>query len=169
MSRQLILLRHAKSSWESEAATDFDRPLARRGIKSLKIIGNWLKQHHVSPDLVVSSPAIRARQTIEPLAGYMDYAVKRIQWSDDVYMAGTESLLQTIAATDPDIKTLMLVGHNPGFEDLLLYLCQDNVELTSGGKLMPTCTVAILSTKNKWQDLSEKCCQLVSIARPKEI
>jgi phosphohistidine phosphatase len=169
MSRQLILLRHAKSSWESEAETDFERPLAKRGIKSLKIIGKWLNQHHVSPDLIISSTATRARQTIEPMVDYMDYAARSIQWSDEVYMAGKNELLKIITAADPDINQLMLVGHNPGIEDLLLYLCQDNVELTSGGKVMPTCTVAILSTNKKWHDFSEKCCQLVSIARPKEI
>jgi phosphohistidine phosphatase SixA len=85
MSRELLILRHAKSAWNTDAASDFERPLAKRGKKAAPRVGRFLLQQGLVPDFVVSSPAMRARQTVIAVCGQMDINPDQISWDDRIY------------------------------------------------------------------------------------
>ena len=168
MPRELLLLRHAKSDWEAGAPTDFERPLAKRGRKDAPRVGEWLYREGLVPDLVVSSPAERARQTALKVCNSMDLKKKNIKWDDGVYGASVSDLLVVLARCPTDASTVLLVGHNPGLEDLLTFLVGDEAEVPSDGKLLPTATVARLEMPNDWSRLEPGCAQLVDVTRPRK-
>ncbi len=169
MSRYLLLLRHAKSAWDTGAATDFDRPLANRGERDAPNMGRWIKKRGLVPDIVISSPALRAKQTSESACQKMGIKQKKINWDNRVYAADTSELLEVLKGYKKKPKTLMLVGHNPGLEDLLQYLAGDNIQLPPDGKLLPTAAVAYVKLPVDWKDLTEGAGQPVSITRVKDI
>lgn len=116
--KHLILLRHAKSSWDDPSLDDFDRPLAPRGEKDAPKMGRALKAASSLPDLVVCSTAARARQTAAialKTAGYKG----PVRHEDRIYEASVEALLDVVRSIDDAVETAMLVGHNPGFEMLI--------------------------------------------------
>lgn len=169
MPRELLILRHAKSDWTSGPASDFDRPLAKRGKKDAPRVGEWLYREGLVPDMVISSSAERARQTAVKVCKSMDFKKKKIQWDDDVYGAGVTDLLNVLARCSPEERTVLLVGHNPGLEDLVCYLAADEVEGPPDGKLLPTAALARLEMPNDWTALEAGCAQLVSVTRPRKL
>ncbi len=169
MSRYLLILRHAKSDWDTNARSDFERPLAKRGERDAPRMGQWLKKQKLVPDQVVSSPALRARQTSEKACKEMGIKEKQIDWDDRVYAATEGELLRVLADCSKKKKTVMLVGHNPGLEDLVAYLAGKGLEIPADGKLLPTAAVACLKMPENWNDLKEGDGEVVSITRPKEI
>ena len=169
MSRELLILRHAKSDWTSGPASDFDRPLAKRGKKDAPRVGEWLYREGLVPDMVISSSAERARQTAVKVCKSMDFKKKNIQWDDKVYEAGVTDLLNVLARCPPEERTVLLVGHNPGLEDLVCYLAVDEVEEPSDGKLLPTAALARLEMPDDWTALEAGCAQLVSVTRPRKL
>ncbi len=169
MSRHLLLLRHAKSAWNTGAAKDFDRPLASRGVRDAPVMGKWLKKQGLVPDIVISSPALRARQTCEAACEKMGIKQKEINWDNRVYAALVTELLQVLQEYKKKPQTLMLVGHNPGLEDLLIYLAGEDAQVPPDGKLLPTAAVAYLKLPGNWKDLAEGTGRLVSITRVKDI
>jgi phosphohistidine phosphatase SixA len=92
-SRELLLLRHAKSDWYSGAASEFERPLNDRGRKEAPRMGAWLLSQNLKPDYLVSSPATRARETILAVADQLGIGERHIQWDDRLYMADPDILL----------------------------------------------------------------------------
>ena len=169
MSRHLLILRHAKSDWDTDAASDFERPLAKRGEKDAPKMGRWLKQNKLLPSYVISSPAQRARQTCEKVCKAMGIKEKQINWDERIYAATEGELLRVLANCPKKQKTVMLVGHNPGLEDLLAYLVGKSMKIPADGKLLPTATVAYLQMPDNWKGLKEGDGQLISITRPKEL
>ena len=169
MSRYLLLFRHAKSAWDTGAATDFDRPLASRGERDAPIMGKWLNNQGLVPDIVISSPALRAKQTSEAACQKMGIKQKEINWDSRVYAATVSELLEVLKKYNKKPKTIMLVGHNPDLEDLLIYLVGDGIQMPPDGKLLPTAAVAYLEMPDNWKDLAEGVGQLVSITRVKDI
>lgn len=169
MPRELLLLRHAKSDWDSDAQGDFLRPLAKRGKKDAPRVGEWLYREGLVPDLVLSSPAERARQTTLKVCKSMDFGRKQVLWDEAIYDAGVESLLSVLARCPMDVHTVLLVGHNPGLEDLLRFLAGDELEEPADGKLMPTAAVARLEMPDDWSALSPGCAHLVAITRPRAL
>lgn len=169
MSRYLLLLRHAKSAWDTGAATDFDRPLASRGEGDAPIMGKWLKKQGLVPDIVISSPALRAKQTSEAACQKMGIKQKETNWDSRVYAATVLELIDVLKEYEKKPKSVMLVGHNPGLEDLLIYLVGDRIQMPPDGKLLPTAAVAYLELPDNWKDLEEGAGQLVSITRVKDI
>ncbi|NEV60585.1 SixA phosphatase family protein [Thiorhodococcus minor] len=169
MPRELLLLRHAKSDWDSGAATDFERPLAKRGKSDAPKVGSWLYREGLVPDHVVSSPAERARQTAAKVCKRMDFKKKRIVWDETVYEASLPELLDVLARCPEGAATVLLVGHNPGLEELLRHLVGEDIEIPEDGKLLPTATVARLEMPNDWTALGSGTAQLVSITRPRSL
>jgi phosphohistidine phosphatase len=169
MTRELLILRHAKSDWTSGPAGDFDRPLAKRGKKDAPRVGEWLYREGLVPDMVISSSAERARQTAVKVCKSMDFKKKKIQWKDEVYGAGVADLLNVLARCSPEEGTVLLIGHNPGLEDLVCYLAADEVEEPPDGKLLPTAALARLEMPNDWTALEAGCAQLVSVTRPRKL
>jgi phosphohistidine phosphatase len=111
---RLYLLRHAKSSWTDASLPDHDRPLAPRGRKASKAIGRYLRDHDIEPELVLCSSAKRARQTLERLgpAG-VDARIE-----PELYGASAHELLTRVRAVPEEVASVMLIGHNPGMQQL---------------------------------------------------
>ena len=143
MARELLLLRHAKSDWDS-SSDDFERPLNTRGQRDAPRIGQWLREHKLMPGCVVSSPARRAAQTAQAVCEALGYPPDRIVWDKRLYLASRETLLGVLAEQIKKHHCLMLIGHNPGLEQLLEYLAEDAPTRQPNGKLLTTATLAHL-------------------------
>jgi len=169
MSRELLILRHAKSDWDSGARTDFDRPLAKRGRKDVPRVGRWLKEQGLIPDYVVSSPAERARQTVIGVCEQMDIDAAEINFDSRIYHASTGALLDVLNESPPEAQRVLIAGHNPGLEILLQNLCTDEVSMPSDYKLMPTAAVAHLEVLSSWRDLEGGRARLVSLTRSRSL
>jgi phosphohistidine phosphatase len=163
MKRQLILMRHGKSDW-SKPLSDYQRPIKNRGYKEAARVGSWLREQGLVPDLIISSPAKRARETAETVAQNMDFSADNILWNESIYMADVSELLDAIATAPDECERLMVVGHNPGLEDLLFYLTEE-VDVPDDGKVMPTAAVAVLETESDWPDLEHATCRIGVVAR----
>ena len=140
----LILLRHAKSDW-SGALPDIDRPLAERGQAQAPLAGRWLASHAGTIDLAVVSPAQRARETWELASAELDPAPP-VRFDDRVYAASAGQLLDILREAPDTVRTLILVGHNPGMEQLASLLSGEDV-------IMPTSGIAELGVDGSWSEL----------------
>jgi phosphohistidine phosphatase len=169
MPRELLILRHAKSDWDGNAQGDFARPLAKRGKKDAPRVGAWMYREGLIPDLVVSSPAERARQTAQAVCKGLDYKRKAVVWEQVIYEATVAELLDLLGRLPAKAKTILLIGHNPGLEELLVYLAGEDLERLDDGKLLPTAALARLEMPNDWSDLAPGCAQLVNITQPKTL
>ena len=167
MQRELLLLRHGKSDW-GQHLSDYRRPLTARGRKEAARIGQWLVEQGMEPDHIISSPAERARQTAEIAAAAMHFPQDTIQWMESLYMADVQTLVEVIHNAPEQSSTLMLVGHNPAMEELLLFLADEEPELPEDGKLLPTATVAGLFLKGQWKDLGSESCSVIFTQRGKD-
>jgi phosphohistidine phosphatase len=143
-NQKLIIMRHGKSDWAKAAQSDFDRPLSGRGRKDAPHMGAWLEKKGLVPDLIISSPALRARETAELVADALGYERQHIVWSKEIYDASLADLLAVLADIDHKVSCLLLIGHNPGLDSLLEYLSQDKPEYWDG-KLLTTAALAVLS------------------------
>jgi len=169
MSRELLIMRHAKSDWDSAARHDFDRPLAKRGKRDAPRVGAWLYREGLVPDLVLSSPAERARATAIKICKRMDIDKQAIRWDERIYEAETTALLELLGQCPARHDTVLLVGHNPGLESLVRYLTDDDFDPPKDGKLMPTAAVARLEMPHDWSRLARGCANLISLTRPKHL
>ena len=169
MSRELLVFRHGKSDWSTDAASDFERPLAERGRKAVKRMGRWLRDQQLIPDFIVSSPAKRAKQTILRACKSGGIPKALIVWDQRIYEADVPDLLRVLAQCPQDKKRVMIVGHNPGFADLVAYLGGDRVEIPPNGKLMPTAAVARLELPDLWKALEQGSASALSITRVREL
>src|SRR3954467_4730312 len=116
--KTLLLLRHAKSSWKEPNLSDFERPLNKRGLKTAPLMGRFLRRKKLKPDLIVSSPAERARQTTALVIEAMRLDVE-LKHDERIYEASVARLLEVISQIAESANLLLLVGHNPGLEELL--------------------------------------------------
>jgi phosphohistidine phosphatase len=116
--RTLYILRHAKSSWDDSALRDFDRPLNERGVRSAKLIGGHLRSTNSSFTLVVSSPARRTAETTSLVLESGEYEVP-VKYDSRIYEASLRQLLAVVEDVDDTNESILLVGHNPGMEQLL--------------------------------------------------
>jgi|KBSSwiStaDraftv2_1062776.scaffolds.fasta_scaffold228170_1 phosphohistidine phosphatase len=141
--KTLLLLRHGKSSWDDPSQEDFDRPLSERGVDDTKLSGKYARRQKVKPDLVLSSPATRAKSTTELFIAAA--GIKNTPAYDErIYEASARRLLQVLAGFDDDYETVLLIGHNPGFEDL----CE---RLTGAAKKVPTASLTCIELDiEKW-------------------
>lgn len=160
--KTLFLLRHAKSSWKDESLPDFERPLNRRGKETSERIGRYVKSELIVPDLVLSSPAIRARETIGLVAKFAKWTTE-LRFDERIYGAGAIGLLEVVAQIENERKTALLVGHNPGMEELLLLL-------TGSIEQLPTGALAKVEIKaTKWSAAVDKKAKLAWVVRPREL
>jgi len=165
MTHELLILRHGKSDWDA-GTDDYHRPLMDRGKRGAQRMGVWLLQQQLLPDVIVSSPAERALVTAQKLCKAAGMGDEGIQRDERVYGATAGDLLEVLACTPESVQRLMLVGHNPGLEDLIILLAGAAVAMPDDGKLLPTATLARLSVMNAWKDLAPGCALLESITRP---
>ncbi len=167
MTDELFLLRHAKSDWDSTSA-DFDRPLNKRGLADAPRIGQWLHDHKVEFDCVLSSPARRAAQTAQALCVKLGISAEHIHWDKRLYLASLETLLDVLAE-QREHRRLILIGHNPGIEQLLEYLAQEPPPRQTNGKLVTTATLAQLQLTNAAACLMPNSARLLQLIRPRDL
>jgi len=164
MTRELLLLRHGKSDWNT-GVDDFDRPLIDRGKRGAQRIGAWLAQQKLVPDVIVTSPAERALVTAQKACKSMGEGDQGIRMDKRIYAADLDALTEVLADCPPDASRVMLVGHNPGLEELIVWLASETVAVPIDGKLLPTATLARLQMPDDWRELVEGCARLLSITR----
>lgn len=165
----LILMRHAKSSWKTDAATDFERPLNGRGKRDAALMAQWVATEVPHPEFIMSSPSERTSQTVFVVCANLEYPPERVHWENSVYEASMGTLLKLLRGLPDDTQTTMLVGHNPGLEELTIFLCGAGIPVPEGTKAFPTAAVAQLRIDVPWSELDRGCGQLVQLVRPKEL
>jgi phosphohistidine phosphatase len=153
--RRLYLLRHAKSSWDDPGLADHDRPLAPRGRRAAKAIGRHLREQGIEPELILCSTAVRARQTLERLG------LAGAQFAPELYGAGASALLAGLREVPPEVASVMLIGHNPGIQDLARLLAGFDEKF-------PTAALAIIECPD-WSTLDRGTGVLVGFVRPREL
>lgn len=168
----LGLFRHAKSDWADPRARDFDRPLNKRGRAGAAIMGRHIRDHGVAWDHVISSPAVRCTETVE-IAAEAAGRPLAVNWDRRIYLASSATLADLLREQDDAFNATLMVGHNPGLEDLIFDLVPDDgssplrdvVEVK-----LPTAAYAVLELDiDRWADLGDKCARLVHLSRPRDL
>lgn len=167
--RTLILFRHAKAEPLQPNINDIDRPLRPAGRKAAERMGEWFRERTMPIDRVICSPAVRAQSTLAVIKPYITLPEKNIVINDDLYLASFEQLLAILSTTPKKSKNVMLVGHNPGLEDLLTYLCGEYLPRNRNGKLLPTAALARIQLPDDWHKLAQGDGELLDLIRPKEL
>ncbi len=171
MTRTLLLLRHAKSSWEDPSLADFDRPLNDRGRRAAPAMGAWLRNEGLVPELVLCSAAQRAMDTWALLAPETGVAAA-VRVEHDLYHAEPERILQFVRSAGDDVRTLMLIGHNPGLESFADAIVGDGKkkELARMRSKFPTAAVAVIEFDvDRWSGVAPGSGTLRRFVRPKEL
>jgi len=161
--KSLLILRHAKSSWKHPELTDHDRPLNKRGKRDASRMGEILRSEHLIPEAIISSTAARALVTAEAVAKASGYKGK-IALNHSLYADGPEAYLKVLHELSDHYKRVLVVGHNPGLEELL--------EMFTGEtQIMPTCTLAhVKFSIDSWIELDYKTKgQLAGIWQPRDL
>lgn len=160
--KTLLLLRHAKSSWDQPSLSDFDRPLAARGKRDAPRIGKALRNRGPHPELIISSPAARTRATIKAIAASARLEAE-IQFEECVYGASSAELIRLIRGLPQKRASAMIVGHNPGLEDLV-------ERLAGKPERMPTTALACIEFQiDRWQDVQDGEGKLAWLLTPKHL
>ncbi len=147
--KTLYLIRHAKSDWSEEDKKDFDRGLSKRGSKDLKSMGSYLLKKKIKPDLILSSPALRAKLTAKKISKKIEYD-KDIKYIDELYMPDPKTILDILSDQKNKNKCIFLINHNPALTDLANMLLDDKIEN------IPTLgIVAIKFDIKKWKDIKK--------------
>lgn len=159
--KTLYILRHAKSSWSDPVLADFDRPLNDRGNAAAPFMGRLMSESGFSPEVILASPAERAKQTALLVKNAGKLAAK-IKFEERIYEASPQTLRQVISGLEQTISSAMLIGHNPGMEGFIRYL-------TNEAQRMPTAALAIIDLPaDKWERADPGSGSLRRIIRPKE-
>lgn len=170
--KRLILLRHAKSSWDDPVSRDFDRPLNRKGHRAAEAMGRWMREAGVGFDHAIASPALRVVETLESLARGLGAAIEP-EWERRVYLASNASLLELVHEADDAADALLLAGHNPGMEDLALLLVPDRGGDGERAKIeekFPTCGFAEIEIEAaRWSDVAPRGGRLARVMRPRDL
>ena len=162
--KDLILVRHAKSSWKDSSLDDHSRPLNKRGKRDAPEMGDRLARRGCLPDLIISSSAVRALETARTIAGKLGYPLERIRQEELLYLSGVDVLLEVIRGVDAPVQTLMLFGHNPGFTDLSNLLGPRDIFN------MPTCGVLHLRFDTAtWNEIGQVAGEEVFYDFPKRV
>jgi len=157
----LLLLRHAKSSWDDASLSDFERPLNPRGKETAPFIGELIAEKGWQPDAILSSPAERAKQTasLAKEAGHLSAA---LSFDDKIYEASPSTLQEVLKGVPEKVDTLLFVGHNPGMEGLLRILTNETHSIPTAGLVKITLTI------DSWNEIVEGSGKVDEFIRPKE-
>jgi phosphohistidine phosphatase len=167
--RRVYLLRHAKSSWKDRSLADRDRPLAGRGKRAAKAVAGHLEAEGIRPDLVLCSPARRTRETLERVeAAFGDRVEARFE--DALYGASAAELLDSLRALPAEVKSVMIIGHNPGLEDLALALASEGAERARMDEKYPTAALATIDLPtDSWRTIERGSGELIAYVRPRDL
>jgi phosphohistidine phosphatase len=166
--KRLYLLRHAKSSWKDTSLSDHDRPLAARGRGAAKAIARHLRDHDLEPELVLCSTARRARETLDRILPGL--GAPTVELEHDLYAASADALLQRLRRVPDTLASVMLIGHNPGLQDLALDLARPAPTLSELATKFPTAALATLEFRaSSWQELDHETGEIVALVRPRDL
>ena len=167
--KELLLLRHAKAKLLEQDMEDKDRVLRKRGKQDAHNIAQWLKMYQLFPDVLLTSPAMRTLETAQIIHEVLDLKDVDIEKNEQLYATNVEQLLAVLNTHSEEKKRILLVGHNPELENLLIYLVGKEA-LPTDKKLLSTSTLVRLSIENVlWSELKNKCAQLLSITYAKSL
>ena len=158
MLQKIILLRHAKSSWEDPSLRDFDRPLSKRGMNDTKLMKAHMASLVNEVDEIYSSPSIRTSQTINQLVPEFSH----INYLASLYLGDVNVVLSLLESLQTRIKTVMIVGHNPCIQETMETLWKKPVEK------FPTCAAAVFSLKNSWSKPATPIGNLEKFVKPRD-
>lgn len=168
--KTLLVLRHAKASQDASFAVDFDRPLKPRGRRQSLDLGRMMRARHLTFDAIVASPAVRVVGTISGIAEESGHALAPV-YDKRLYNASPEMLLEVIREADDRAESLLVVGHNPGLQQLLLHLAEDDRDGLRGdvASSFPTATLAeVRLSVEHWRDVGRCSGRIVSLIRPED-
>lgn len=176
VNRTLILLRHAKSSWEDDSLDDFDRPLNPRGRRDAPRMGKWLRENAPRPDAVLCSSAARTRETWAGVSGQLADPPDAT-FLDPLYDASPDVILSAAQSLSDSVRTALIIGHNPGIEQAMRELAakerlgeeSSEKELRRMRKKVPTGAVAMFRWDGEWADLGPETANLERFVRPKDL
>lgn len=164
----LGLFRHAKSDWDDMAKRDFDRGLNERGRKGAALMGDHIRKHGIKWDVIIASPAERNRKTME--AAMPD---AEITYDQRIYLASSDTILETVTDHGGDCDKVLVSGHNPGMQEVLLELVSEEHEdklFFEAARKFPTASYAVLELDiDDWTELKPRCGKLVHFARPRDL
>lgn len=164
MPKQLLLIRHAKSDWNNAGLKDFDRPLNKRGNTNAPEMADRLVKLDIVPDLIVSSPALRAITTAKYFAKTWHIEKEQIQQENTIYEANVKVLLNVVTQLDNQHDIVVMFGHNPGLTDFANYLSTANIYN------MPTCSVVMIEFPvENWNEVSAETGKLMLFDYPKSL
>lgn len=170
-TKQLFILRHAKSSWDDPDLADGDRPLAKRGRRDALRVAARVRSMHVGIDLVLCSSSLRTRETLRPLREALRLDDAHCLIEDDLYAAEESELLGRLHRVPDDIGSVMVIGHNPGLQELALRLCGE-----AGGEIprrikekLPTAALVVLRTTRAWGALGPGSAEPVDLLLPRDL
>jgi len=167
--KTLTLLRHAKSSWGDPSRSDFDRPLNDRGRKAARAMGREMRRLRLAYDLILASPAARVTETLNELAQGYGGAVATVQ-DERIYLASPDTLLTLVRAVGDDLRSLLLVGHNPGMGLLALRLGRPGGLHDLIAAKYPTGALTEIAFEvEHWRDVAEGTGTLARFIRPRDL
>jgi phosphohistidine phosphatase len=165
----LHLLRHAKAVPQEAEGADRQRPLEKRGRRAAEAMAEWLGEHPLAPTLVLCSPSVRTRQTLDIVASSFKRSPP-VVIEDGLYLASAHQLLARLRRLPEDEREVMLIGHNPGFHDLALHLS----DVATGSLIarlgnFPTGALASLRVEVPWTALDRRRARLIEVVAPKAL
>jgi len=166
---RLLLLRHAKSSWDVVSADAFDRPLNPRGRSAAPVMGSHIAVHGFAPDKILCSSARRTRETLAALLPYLDDDIE-IRLTRDLYLAGEDRMIDQIRAHGGDAKRVLVIGHNPGLQETALALAGDGdpAMLEKLAEKFPTAGLVVIDFPAvKWVDIEPRTGKVVGFLKPR--
>ncbi len=169
--KTLTLLRHAKSGWDDKVVRDVDRPLNGKGKRAAAIVGRHWRGLGLSFDHVVASPAVRVAETIEDLVGGYGESLTPVI-DRRIYLASAVTLLDVIHELPESADHVLMVGHNPGLEDLVLMLVPDDATDSLRDTVeekFPTASTAELTFSGAWSDVAQNGATLTRFIRPRDL
>ena len=161
--KEIYVLRHAKSSWDNSNLSDFERPLANRGISDAKKMSKFLKEMDLKIDKDLCSNALRAKETFDLTADGFNFEIDRATYTDRLYFGDSTNIIEGLKELDESLKNILIVGHNPTLHYLVELLTNKSIERFT------TCNLAIISHDGEWISLSSQQCRLRSLIKPKEL
>jgi len=162
--KTLYLVRHAKSSWKHPELDDFERPLNKRGKRDAPRMGQFLMNKGIIPDIIISSPALRALMTTKIISDILSYPKNQVTYFDDIYEADISSLFKILSKVKSKYNSAMMVGHNPGMTTIANALTNTRIDN------IPTCGVFCTELDiSSWQEISENCGELIFFKYPKNL
>jgi len=170
--KTLALFRHAKSDWSDARARDFDRPLNARGLRGAQAMGQHIMVGGWHFDRVIASPAVRVAETIEQACKAWGRSFP-VEWDRRIYLASSATLIDVLREVSGDPASVLMVGHNPGLEDLIFDLVPQGSANPLRAEIeikFPTATFAVMELAiERWDQTAERCARLTHLTRPRDL